>query len=50
MEFTKKKRNCSKISVFLTEPGLRDMSQKFVEADVKSKFDMFWPIFSSPCT
>ena len=39
MEFTKK-RNCSKFSVFLTEHGLRDMSRKFVEADVKSKFDM----------
>ena len=29
-----------KISVFLTDPRLRDMSRKSIEADVKRKFDM----------
>ena len=29
-----------KISMFLTDPRLRDMSRKSVEADVKRKFDM----------
>ena len=28
------------ISVFLTDPRLRDMSRKSIEADVKRKFDM----------
>ena len=35
-----KRRKYSKIRVFLTDPGLRDMSRKSVQADVKRKFDM----------
>jgi len=34
--------------VFLTDPKLRDMSRKFVEADVKRKFDMNRETFIEP--
>ena len=39
MKYTKIGK-CSKVSVFLTDPRLRDMSRKSIEADVKRKFDM----------
>ena len=39
MEYTKIRKSY-KMSVFLTDPRLRDMSQKPVEADAKRKFDM----------
>ena len=37
---TRKRGKCSKISVFLTDLRLRDMSRKSTEADVKRKLDM----------